>query len=373
MNASAAKVVAQLKSEGAEVIVLLAHMTQAEAKSVAQATPGMDFILVSQNLPEPDDVRATAMQVGQSWLFSPANRGQVVSRLRLTRREAGSFSDAIGEVRAGFEITRIATKLDALDADLKKWASDPSADKAFVATKTKERDLLAKRRVALQNSPLQAPASGNYFTLAQLRISKDLDCQPEIVSAKNAYDKAAGSANVKAGADIKPAAVAKGEASYVGMEECENCHSDAVDFWQTTNHSKAWATLEKVGKQFDFDCIGCHTTGFDKPGGSNIGFNEGLRNIQCEQCHGPGSIHAEADLKDKAATIVRVPESSVCLGCHTEEHSDTFEFDAYLRNIVGEGHGADRRKTLGEGETGHTLRQDALQKAGLSVGKNCPK
>lgn len=370
---AAKKAVADFKNKGAEVIVLLAQMTQAEAKALVQAVPGMDFVLVSQNLPEPADVRDAAMQVGTTWLFSPANRGQVISRLRLTRREAGSFADAVGEVRAGFEITRTETEIAALDINLAKWSKDPTADKAFVAAKQKEREELATQKLALKNSPLQAPASGNYFTLAQIRISKELDCQPEIVAAKKEYDKTAGEANVKAGADIKPEAVAKGEASYVGMEECEDCHQDAVDFWQKTHHAKAWQTLEKAGKEFDFDCIACHTTGFNKPGGSNIGFNSGLRNIQCEQCHGPGSIHVDAELSDKASTIRRDPPSTVCLECHTEEHSDTFEFDAYLRDIVGEGHGTDRRKALGEGDTGLKLRQDALQKAGLSIGKNCPK
>jgi hypothetical protein len=57
-----------------------------------------------------------------------------------------------------------------------------------------------------------------------------------------------------------------------------------------------------------------------------------------------------------------VPET-VCLGCHTEQHSDTFQFEPYLRDIVGPGHGQKRRKVLGPGTTGHDLRSAALARA----------
>lgn len=370
---AATKAIADLKSKGAQVIVALAHMTTEQARDLAKAVPGMDFVLISQILPEPDEVRAEPMQVGDSWLFMPANRGQVVSRLRLNRRGEGTFADALGEVRAQGEIERMGEELANLRADLKKWSEDPSADKAFVASKKAEVDALAARQAKLRAEPLQVPDTGNYFTLAQLEIHKGLDCQPTLVAAKRAYDQESGLANVQAAAGKKPVPAAKGEASYVGSETCENCHDEAQEFWQGTLHAKAWETLEGLGKEFNFDCIGCHVTGFEKPGGSNIAFNEPLRDVQCEQCHGPGSLHIEAKGEAKRSTIVLSPEESVCGQCHTKEHSDTFEFQAYLRDVTGPGHGANFRKTLGEGDTGASLRAAALKKAGVDIGQNCPK
>lgn len=370
---AATKAVEELKGRGAEVVVALAQMTKDEARDLAKNVSGMDFVLISQNLPEPDDVRSEPMRVGDSWLFGPANRGQVVSRLRLNRRGDGAFVDALGEVRAKDELATMETELADLRADLKKWQEDPSADKAFVAAKEAEVNELEERRSKLQASPLQVPETGNYFTLAQLRIHKGLDCQESLVAAKRAYDKASGLANVEAAKGKMPEPAAKGQASYVGSETCEMCHDSAFEFWQTTKHAQAWETIEVLGKEFNFDCIGCHVTGFDKPGGSNIAFNEALRDVQCEQCHGPGSLHVDAKKPAKKETIRRTPDESVCGQCHTPEHSDTFEFQAYLRDVTGPGHGAEFRKTLGDGPTGKGLRDAALAKAGLSIGKNCPK
>ena len=151
------------------------------------------------------------------------------------------------------------------------------------------------------------------------------------------------------------------------------CHSAAVEFWKTTKHAQAWETLEHLGKQWSYDCINCHVTGFDKPGGSNLAHNEPLRDVQCEQCHGPGSLHVDADGPDKKKLITRLPAETVCGQCHTPEHSDTFEMKAYLRDVTGPGHGEEFRKTLGEGPTGGSLRSAALKKAARSIGKNCPK
>ncbi len=372
-SAAASKAIADLKAKGAQVVVALAHMTKDEARALAKETPGMDFVLISQNLPEPDKVRSEAMQVGNTWLFQPANRGQILSRLRLTWRSDGPFVDAIGEVRAQVEIESLGAEAQKLETDLKTWQSDTSADPAFVAGKKKELEELKERKTSLEELPIQAPAEGNFFTLAQLPINKKLDCQSEVVSAKQAYDKKSGASNVLAADNKAPPAV-KGQATYVGMEECEMCHEEAVEFWKGTKHAQAWQTLEGLNKQFNFDCIGCHVTGFEKPGGSNIGFNEALRNVQCEQCHGPGSLHVDADGKAaKRATIERQPKEQVCMQCHTPEHSDTFDLEPYLRDITGPGHAPDLRASLGGGETGLSLRRAALKKAGASIGKRCPK
>jgi hypothetical protein len=165
--------------------------------------------------------------------------------------------------------------------------------------------------------------------------------------------------------------VAPGKAGYVGVEECAMCHAEEAAFWAKTRHAGAWETLEEIGKQFDYDCISCHVTGWDKPGGSTMAHNEDLRDVQCELCHGPGSLHSEDELK---TTIRRDPPAELCATqCHTSEHSDTFELEAYMRDIVGEGHGGKRRKALGDGPTGRQLRAAGLEKAGKEIGAGCSK
>ncbi len=370
-TAAAQAAIKQLRTDGADVVIAILHMVRSEAATLARKAPGIDFALVGQNLPEPDHVADEPIEAGHSWLVEPANRGQVVSRLDITLRGTGEgFADAIGEARATRELAEMPAAIEKLEAELASFRADPNAEPAFLASKEKTIATLKQRRQKLTASPLEIPASGSYFTLSQVRIAKALACEPSIVAAKAAYDLAAARANLAELGNVKPAAPAKGEAGYVGVQECSTCHGKAVKMWQSTKHFEAWETLEKVGKQLDLSCIYCHVSGFDKLGGANLAFNEHLRDVQCETCHGPGSKHVEADGKGH---IVLTPEASLCQGCHNEEHSDTFDFKPYLRDITGDGHGEEFRKTLGDGATGSELRAAALAKAGSAIGANCPK
>jgi hypothetical protein len=64
--------------------------------------------------------------------------------------------------------------------------------------------------------------------------------------------------------------------------------------------------------------------------------NVELQSIQCEQCHGPGSAHVdEPEKRGKPFGILRDPGVQMCLQCHTPEHSDTFDYAAYMRDVLG--------------------------------------
>lgn len=377
-QAAATRAVADLRGGGAQVVVCLAQMTRSQAKFLARRVKGIDFIVVGQNLPDdPARVQDAPEKVGRTWLVEPANRGQVVSRIDLTVRGGkgdGGFTDAIGQARAQIELGKVDQQIAQLRTDLARWQKDPSADKAFVAQKQRELASLEQRRTHLAASPLDVPEEGNWFTLTQVRIVKALACNAQLEADKVAYDRAAGQANLAAAkAAGKPPAPAAGQAGYVGMDECESCHAKEVAFWKNTVHSHAWHTLEAVGKEANVDCVSCHATGFDKPGGSNLAFNEGLRNVQCEVCHGPGSIHVDQMGKDEPRTVTRTPQPTLCKSCHTPEHSDTFNFEAYLRDVTGPGHGEALRNKLGAGPTGHELRAAALEKAGKNIGAGCKR
>ncbi len=410
-----------LRKRGAEVVIGIAHMPRRDAALVARDTGGIDFLLVGQNAPEPAEVSAVAQKIKQTYLIQPANRGQIISRVDITMRDgktqiqtqaveptngtaaqgtaetaspsanptanptdgaskqpAGTnaavmMSDAIGKARAQAEIGKIAANIDELEAQIGKWEQDPSADAAFLAQKRTEVEELKSRRMSLEKEPVQVPQEGNWFTMEQVRIRKILDCHPGIQEEKAAYDQAAGKANLAAAQGIAPPAPKEGQAGYVGTEECGMCHSEAEEFWQTTRHFQAWETLEKDYKQFDYECISCHTTGWDQPGGANLAVNEHLRDVQCETCHGPGSLHVDADGEESPKTVIRVPVQDLCTQCHNSEHSDTFDYVAYLRDVTGPGHGEAFRKNLGNGKTGRELRQAGLAKAGTTLGAHCRK
>jgi hypothetical protein len=373
--AASKQAAAQLKKDGAQLIVgLVQASSKKDAVKLVRDAGVMDLAIAGLGAaaPEPEDVEPEATKIDGAWLVIPANRGQVVSRLSITLRgDAGPLIDAVGPGAAKAKEKALDAQIAIADADLTKFKTDKDADPAFVKQRSEERGQLAADKADLMQHPTQIPAKGNYFTLDQVRINKPLACDPKVQSAVSEFFASAGKANVEAQKDVKVPPPAKGEASYVGTEACADCHQDAVDFWKTTVHSHAWETLVERGQQYDLDCIGCHVTGWNKPGGSNLAHNDNLRDIQCETCHGPGSIHVAKGGEEKPSAVIRRPADDFCRGaCHTKEHSDTFDLQPYLRDITGPGHGANLRAQLGNGPTGKQLRSVALAKAG-QLGPGC--
>jgi hypothetical protein len=85
--------------------------------------------------------------------------------------------------------------------------------------------------------------------------------------------------------------------TFVGSAACKSCHPKAYKIWKNSKHSHAYETLvvrakHPSNRQFDPECIVCHTVGF----GFNGGFRDTtttplLTDVGCESCHGPASIH----------------------------------------------------------------------------------
>ncbi len=83
---------------------------------------------------------------------------------------------------------------------------------------------------------------------------------------------------------------------YVGSDKCKKCHTSAYEIWQKTPHSHAYQTLVTEpypsNRQYDAECIVCHTVGFGYRGGfTDAAKTPHLENVGCESCHGPGSEH----------------------------------------------------------------------------------
>jgi len=100
--------------------------------------------------------------------------------------------------------------------------------------------------------------------------------------------------------------------TYIGSAKCQNCHAAEFVKWQGTPHSGAFNALEKIAKrpglrQFDGECIVCHTVGFGyKTGYEDEKKTPQLMHVGCESCHGPGSGHA-ADTKNNALLALQAP------------------------------------------------------------------
>ena len=134
-------------------------------------------------------------------------------------------------------------------------------------------------------------------------------------------------------------------ATYVGAEACQACHPKTFEKWASTKHARAYdaLTTPKRNREFDAECISCHTTGFR--------FNSGwvsaektpyLKGNQCENCHGPGSLHiVEPDnpayRKPMAMTAESANRNNFCIQCHDEDNDPHFTFDARYSQIFHKG------------------------------------
>jgi 2',3'-cyclic-nucleotide 2'-phosphodiesterase (5'-nucleotidase family) len=119
-----------------------------------------------------------------------------------------------------------------------------------------------------------------------------------------------------------------GQASpYVQSEACAKCHVQEYEIWKNSRHTHAFAALETKKRLYDAACIGCHSLGFQKPGGFvNIKATPQLANVQCESCHGPGADH----IAQPTAKIYKTPpKNESCLICHDRENSPDFDFAKY--------------------------------------------
>ena len=110
---------------------------------------------------------------------------------------------------------------------------------------------------------------------------------------------------------------------------CANCHADEHKVWSASRHGRAYQTLVKANKSFDPECLVCHTVGFEKPGGFVSELDTpGLKNVQCEVCHGPGIEHARSP-GPGFGTQAR----KACKLCHVKNHSPRFSFKDYWPRI----------------------------------------
>ncbi|MEO5770159.1 MAG: multiheme c-type cytochrome [Polyangia bacterium] len=375
MLAAARRDVDRLRQGGAEVVILLAAVEKAPARRLARDS-GADIVVVGKRV---GAGMPRLERVGRAFIVAPSDEMQRVGRLDIVLRGSPlsvgaplQLQDAGGADVALLRRQEINRALERLELDLSRWTR-PSAksdaaqaadtDDGFIAAKRREKTELEAEKKRL-DAPWVPPATGSYLTNTLVPLRRTLRRDAKMVAAMKKLDQRIAAVNLKHASPPPPPEA--GRPFYVGMDRCTSCHAAATRFWKGTVHAHAWKTLVQGGKQADYKCVGCHVTGFGQVGGSSLGFTKKLETVQCETCHGPGSAHVAGEGNEEPLAIKRDTPETVCLACHTEQHSDTFKYEPYLRDIVGPGHGPARRQKLGAGATGHELRSRALAQAKLA-------
>jgi len=344
-----------LRAKGAELVIALAPVEKPLARRVARES-GADLVVLGRQVGKGME---RAEQVGNAFLVASADEAQRVGRIDIVWRGKGPLVDGGGPEAAALRRVEIDQNVARIDKELEAWAAASGGDQAFIAGKRREREALIAERSKL-DTPWKEP-DGTYFTNRLIPVRRTLPRDEKVAAQMRKLDAKIAALNLK---DAKPPPPPEpGRAFFVGDDKCTTCHKGAAAFWKKTVHASAWKTLVDGGKQNDYKCVSCHVTGYGEVGGSSLGHTKKLQDVQCEVCHGPGSKHVAEEGTEDPPAVHRQTPASTCTVCHTEQHSDTFQYEAYLRDILGPGHGPAARTKLGDGPTGHALRTAALARA----------
>lgn len=323
-----------------QAMIVLAAVGRGEAKRIADEVPDLLAIVVGSDGANGDENTKAAPpeQIGGVLVVETANHLQTVGVLDLYVRDAKAgavkFADGTGIERMR-KREELDGRIDELRARLATWETDRSVLPADIAARKADVARLSQERDALDRIP--APATGSFYRYAMREVRDELGTDDTVKSQMNAYYKKVNDANKAELKDKLPLPAAKGAPTYAGVDACTSCHEAPKKVWDATRHAHAYATLEKDFKEANLECVGCHVTGYDKPGGSNVTHVSELKDVQCEVCHGPGSLHA-ADPK-KAKIPVAHPQPDTCLACHHPPHVHTFDAAVKMAEILGPGHG----------------------------------
>lgn len=332
--AAARRAVASLRSR-VQVVVVLASVPRRVARTIAGEVPGVDFVVAAR------ETAATAPppeRIGEAHLVTAVDQGKGLGAVDLYLRGDGGFRDA-SDASASAERARLDRRIHDLAGRIAAWEQDPTSDRAAIAAQRTRLAEMTTQRAALDHRPL--PTAGRFFQARSFEISPDVPRASTVQSQIATYFRAVNEHNRAEYATLRAPEAPAGTAHYVGIEACRDCHEEAYGVWARTPHSHAYRTLEDASKNFNLACVGCHVTGYRQPGGSEVVQNDGLRDVQCETCHGPGSAHVDArTAATRRATIRRDAPADLCATqCHTAEHSDHFDYATYRPRILGPGHG----------------------------------
>jgi len=138
---------------------------------------------------------------------------------------------------------------------------------------------------------------------------------------------------------------------FVGGQSCKECHEAAWDVYINSPHARATQTLVdlKPARHFDPECVSCHVTGWNPQeyfpyvsGYLGLDRTPELAGQSCENCHGPGAAHIDAERGSdktlqaewrKAMHQDKANADESCRVCHDLDNSINFDFKTYWPQI----------------------------------------
>lgn len=170
------------------------------------------------------------------------------------------------------------------------------------------------------------PAGNKSLTHHMVKLDSSVKTDPEMVKLYEQYNEEVEAMFFETLAGKRSR---RNKSVYAGDTLCKTCHSAEHTVWSGSRHGRAYDTLRKINKAFDPECLVCHVVGFNLAGGFISELDTpGLKNVQCEVCHGPGRNHASAPKPGFGGQA-----KQACKQCHVKNHSPRFNYAEYWPKI----------------------------------------
>ncbi|MBN2314804.1 MAG: cytochrome c family protein [Sedimentisphaerales bacterium] len=174
------------------------------------------------------------------------------------------------------------------------------------------------------------PGKGDFeFTFQSIAVGEDLEQDAALIDLYKDYQYLVKEANLL---EEHSRFILPNGLKYIGSKSCMACHDYEYKTWSSNAHARAFATLERVGSNYDPECVVCHVVGMNYQSGFiTQEKTPQKKDVGCENCHGPGSEH----VKSVGMTPLTEPKS-VCTDCHTPEHSGEYagNEEAFRKKII---------------------------------------
>lgn len=291
------KALEKLKTDEPDLLVLLSHASIEESKKLAEQFPDFDIVLTAGG---PEDPDPKPQYVGDTLFLQVGHKGKYVGVV--------GFYPQDEKQRLRYEL---------VDLDNQRFEDTPAMREHM------------------------------RFYQDLLRINRDAIF-----------------------ADLpKASAPSKSGSTFVGAAKCGECHTKAYAKWKTSKHAHAYESLSRgrkgqeanwISRVNDTECLSCHVTGWHPQ--NVVRYDSGflseeatphLVGQQCENCHGPGTRHAEVeanwkadrksfdddtraerlDLQKEIRITLDVAKNRVCYSCHDNDNSPHFQFEKYWEEI----------------------------------------
>lgn len=322
------------REAGGRFVVALVPMPADALLREAVDAKGIDLV-VSARSKDAFAAEESRLAGGATKVAQVQSKGRSLLKVTVRFRDDG----AVEWLRGDGERDRELYALDQRIELLRTQVNEPMLDEQLKALRRAKLDEVVARREALAAAPLVTPEDRSTATARFVPLEAAFPKDEAVAAIEQAYDVDVGLLNLAWAKEhgVACAPPTREQPGVVGSQACIPCHEPAAKVWRQTKHGLAYVALEGKGKHHHLDCISCHVTGWQQPGGvCRIDQTEGRREVGCEACHGPGSTHAAIPIK---GNIARGAEPKSCVGCHDRENSPQFDFEAYLAKVVGPGHG----------------------------------